>query len=79
MDAQTCAYHVKEVHHACPSLQIPHVHVAIVTSGQHDPGVEGMRLQDKHLSLVALQTRGGSWGQPGLPAGHIPPRLPCIL
>lgn len=53
--SQLSIYHVKEVHHSCSSLQIPHVHISIMTSWQHDPGVERMWLQDKHLSLVALK------------------------
>lgn len=51
------ADHVEEVHHACSSLQVPHVDVPIVASGQHDPGVEGVRLQDEDLSLVALESK----------------------
>lgn len=30
--AQLSVYHVKEVHHSCSSLQIPHVHISIMTS-----------------------------------------------
>lgn len=38
----------------CPPLQIPDEDVPVMASRQDDPGVERVWLQDKHLSLVAL-------------------------
>lgn len=48
-------YHVEVVLCVCPSLQIPDEDVPVVSGRQDDPGVKGMRLQDKHLSLMALK------------------------
>ena len=48
-------YHVEVMLRLDPSLQVPDEDAAVVASGEDDPGVEGMGLQDKHLCLVALQ------------------------
>lgn len=50
-------YHVEVVLRVRPSLQIPYEDVPVVASRQDDPGVEGVRLQHKHLGLVALETK----------------------
>lgn len=52
--AELCCYHVEVVLRVCPPLQIPDEDVPVMTGRQDDPGVERVRLQDKHLSLVAL-------------------------
>lgn len=49
-------YHVEVVLCVCPSQQIPDEDVPIMASRQDDPGVKGVWLQDKHLSLMALKT-----------------------
>lgn len=50
------AYHVEVVLCVCPSQQIPYEDVPVVAGRQDDPGVKGVWLQDKHLSLMALKT-----------------------
>lgn len=52
--AESCCYHVEVVLRVCPPLQIPDKDVPVMAGRQDDPGVERVRLQDKHLSLVAL-------------------------
>lgn len=52
--AESCCYHVEVVLRVCPPLQIPNEDVPVMAGRQDDPGVERVWLQDKHLSLVAL-------------------------
>lgn len=52
--AESCCYHVEVVLRVCSPLQIPDEDVPVMAGRQDDPGVERVRLQDKHLSLVAL-------------------------
>lgn len=49
-------YHVEVVLCVCPSQQIPYEDIPVVAGRQDDPGVKRVRLQDKHLSLMALKT-----------------------
>lgn len=51
-------YHVEEVADLGSFGQVPHVDVAIVSSRQHDAGVEGVSLHHKHLVVVALERTG---------------------
>lgn len=54
-DFEVSVYHVKVVLCVCPSLQVPNEDVPIVAGRQDDAGVKGVRLQDKHLGLMALK------------------------
>lgn len=51
---ESCCYHVEVVLRVCSPLQIPDEDVPVMAGRQDDPGVERVRLQDKHLSLMAL-------------------------
>lgn len=59
-------YHVEIVLRVRAPLQVPDEDVPVVAGRQDDAGVEWVRLQDKNLSLVALERRGTlvlSWGE----------------
>lgn len=54
--SQRCVYHVEVVLCVPSPQQVPDEDVPVMAGRQDDPGVEGVRLQDKHLGLVALNT-----------------------
>lgn len=49
------SYHVKEIADLDSFAQVPDVDVAVMAGGQHDAGVEGVRLQHKHLVVMTLK------------------------
>lgn len=57
VSAMSCCYHVEVMLCVRAALQVPDEDVPVVAGRQDDAGVEGVRLQHKHLGLVALRRR----------------------
>lgn len=53
----SCSYHVEVMLCVRAALQVPDEDVPVVAGRQDDAGVKGVRLQHKHLGLVALRRR----------------------
>lgn len=62
-----CGYHVEVMLCVLAALQVPDEDVPVVAGRQDDAGVKGVRLQHKHLGLVALgRRRTLVWSQAAL-------------